>query len=79
MTAKVRLDIFQGVEATIDQYKWTSPDPEIAKILNNLLPVDGAEASDPNPDYTEAQKIIKRFGGEILSFKKSKFDPKVIY
>lgn len=79
MTAKVRLDIFQGVEATIDQYKWSSPNPKIAQILNNLLPPDGPEASDPNPDYTAAQAMVKQFGGEILSFKESHFDPKVIY
>lgn len=79
MAATVRLDIFQGIEAIIDNYRWTSSNKGIARILNNSLSPDGPESYDPNPDYTAAQEAVKRFGGKIVSFDKSRFDPKVVY
>lgn len=78
MTAKVRLNIFQGVEATIDHYKWTSNNKKIAQLLNSFLP-DEPEPSDPNPDYTAAKETVKKLGGKVLSYDKPKFDPKVVY
>jgi len=80
MAATIKLPWFRdGIEATISGYVWTSDTPKVARILNNLLPPDGAEASDPNPDYTVAQDVVNQFGGKILSFDKSKFDKRVVY
>lgn len=79
MAATVRLDIFQGIEATIDGYKWSSDNKKIAEVLNNLLDPEGPPTYDPNPDLTEARKIVKRLGGKVLRYDESAFDPKVIY
>lgn len=67
-----------GVEATIDKYEWTSDAPRVAQTFTNLLAVT-PRSFDPNPDLTAAQEIVGRFGGEVVRFDKTPFDPKVIY
>ncbi len=78
MTAKVKLD-YQGIEATIDKYRWTSDNKQMARVLNNLLLPQGPPTDDPNPDLTAANEMVRLFGGKVVSFEKSKFDPKVVY
>jgi len=58
--------IISGTKATINKYKWSSPDKDLAAMLNSSLPWHGAGPSDPNPDLTAAQDAIAKFGGEIL-------------
>jgi hypothetical protein len=76
MAATIRLN--SGIEATIDKYKWTSDTPKIAQTFTNLLPPT-PRSFDPNPDLTAAQEIVSRFGGEVVKFDETPFDPKVIY
>ena len=76
MAATIRLP--NGIEATIDKYKWTSDTSKVAQAFTNLLPPT-PRSFDPNPDLTAAQEIVGRFGGEVLRFDQTPFDPKVIY
>lgn len=76
MAATIKLP--NGIEATVDKYKWTSDTPKIAQTFTNLLPPTPA-TSDPNPDLTAAQAIVDRFGGKVVRFDETPFDPKVIY
>jgi hypothetical protein len=76
MAATVRLS--NGIEATIDKYKWTSDTPKVAEAFTNLLPLV-PRSFDPNPDLTAAQEIADRLGGKVVSFDEAPFDPKVVY
>jgi hypothetical protein len=76
MAATIRLP--NGMEATIDKYKWSSGTPKIARMFTNLLPPT-PRSFDPNPDLTAAQAIVDRLGGEVVRFDQVPFDPKVIY
>lgn len=61
----VRISIF-GTEATIDGYRWSSPNKHIEGVLNAQLDPLGPSGSDPDPDRTAAQAVIERYGGKIL-------------
>jgi hypothetical protein len=76
MAATIRLP--GGIEATIDKYKWSSDTPKVAQTFTYLFPPT-PRSFDPNPDLTAAQEVVGRFGGEVLKFDQTPFDPKVIY
>lgn len=63
MAVKVRLGNF---EATIENYRWTSPDARLAEALNARLNPSGPEASDPDPDHTAAQAAARDLDGVIV-------------
>lgn len=63
MAVKVR---FGNFEATIDGYRWTSPDDRFAAALNTRLNPSGPEGSDPDPDYTAAEAAARELDGVIV-------------
>ncbi|MCB1022065.1 MAG: hypothetical protein KDC27_19190 [Acidobacteria bacterium] len=58
--------MFGRYEATIDNYRWTSPDAELAKELNERLDPNGPAGSDPDPDYTAARAAARELDGVIV-------------
>ena len=63
MAVKVMFGLY---EATIDKYRWTSPDAGLARHLNMLLDPDGPAGSDPDPDYTAARAAARELDGVIV-------------
>jgi hypothetical protein len=45
----------------------------------NMRDPDGHGGSDPNPELTEAKRVVELFGGEIVRCDTPAFDPKAIY
>lgn len=68
MTVRVRFE--DGEEAEIDQYQWKTKRATFQKLLNSFLDPGGPSGSDPDPDYTAAQAMIKHFGGQVISWDK---------
>jgi len=51
-----------GTTAIIEDMRWTSPDLDVAEMLNVLTQMftDGESSpSDPWPDFNEAQRIVR--------------------
>ena len=53
-------------EATIKNYRWSSSDPKVAKLFNRYLKPYGPSPSDPYPDKTAADEIVRIFKGRII-------------
>lgn len=66
MSATIRLP--SGLEATAADYAWRCADSVIERLLNTTIDPDGPGGEDPNPDYTLAQRAVRRFGGEVIAF-----------
>jgi hypothetical protein len=76
MSAVVRV---HGVDATLEDGVWScSAAPMLDSFLNMRDP-DGHGGSDPNPELTEAKRVVELFGGEIVRCDTPAFDPKAIY
>jgi len=58
------------VEATIENYEWSSKDKRLEKMLNARLDPDGPSGADPYPDLTAAQEAVDSLGGEIVKYDK---------
>lgn len=62
---KISID---GIEATIDGGVVETARPEIASLLRDHLASQFAPGpADPDPDRTQAARLIAFFGGEIVS------------
>jgi len=69
-----------GVEATVENGEWTCDDELTQRVLNLLTKTLGRmTAFDPNPDYHLAQRVAKRFKGEVLKYDPTEYDPNVKY
>lgn len=58
------------VEATIENYKWTSKDKRLENLLNTKLDPLGPSGADPYPDLTAARQVVDWLGGEIVEYDK---------
>ena len=76
MAATIRTS--QG-EATIDGWKWTSENKELATVLNQELDPAGPSGADPDPDGNEARRMAAKFGGEVIRRDKVPYDKDEIY
>jgi hypothetical protein len=60
----VKVQVF-GIEATIENLKWTSEHKEFEKLLNTMTKVSGSDSlSVAEPDLEEAERIIELFKNE---------------
>ena len=65
--------VFSDTEAVIEHYRWTeAPENMIALLETYLLPF-GASPSDPFPEMTVANEIVRKIGGEIIAFEPPKY------
>ncbi len=65
MSTMIRL--LGGELAWINGGEWKAETPETADELTGLfVGIFGSEGSDPDPDYTIAQKVVNLLGGEIV-------------
>jgi hypothetical protein len=77
MTATITI---LGDTATIDSYRWSCPaNPLTEAMLNARLDPDGPAGSDPNPDLNAARAAAEAFGGQVISYQETAFDPEAIY
>lgn len=76
MTAMVRI---YDMLATFMEGHWSVDDQILERILNAGVDRFGPSGSDPNPCYTEAQRVVKEFGGEIILYDKLPFHSEVVY
>ena len=67
MSATIQVN---GIEATINEYVWTSQKSIVAEYLNSLLDPLGPSGSDPNPDHTAALLAAQRLGGKVTHYDK---------
>jgi len=58
--------LLNGEWAELTDWKWSSSNEELAKKLNSLLDETGTSPADPNPELTEAKRIVAMLGGEII-------------
>jgi hypothetical protein len=61
---------------------WSCQGPEaqtFAQALNLHLKYFDPSGADPNPPYTHAQDMAKRFEGEVVEHDELDFDPDVLY
>ena len=70
---------WRGIRATIAGYEWACAIPEMATFLANLLPLDGASGSDPNPDYHAALEAAHYLGGEVIVFDETEYEEGQVY
>jgi hypothetical protein len=52
--------------ASIEWYHWTSDSPELAGLLNAMLPEGGPSGSEPDPDRNAARAAVALLGGALL-------------
>ena len=65
-------------KASINDYKWKSESPAFEDYLNSLLDPDGASGADPNPDLTEAKKVIEMLqDAKIIKIKENHEDAEI--
>jgi len=65
MTATINI---AGIEATIDDYRWTSRDAVLASTLNAMLDPLGPSGGDPAPDYHAALAAVEQIGGKVVKY-----------
>ncbi len=53
-------------EADIIEYQWHSDDDGLVELLNTYLDPRGPSGADPDPDWTMAQLVAERLGGEAF-------------
>lgn len=62
----VKVDFVEAI-ATITNYRWRCKDVALRLLLNTMLDPEGAEAADPDPDFTAAQAAVRSLGyGKIV-------------
>ena len=76
----VRIRLGQN-EAVIQDYRWTSSNKALEEHLNCLLDPGGPETSDPDHDLSAAQRVVRKYDGEMLEFDPPEEDeePGIIY
>lgn len=65
-----------GIEATIENYEWTSKNKKLESLLNTMLDPLGPSGADPYPDLTAAQAAVDRLGGRVVEYDKPTDYPK---
>ena len=74
MSATITVDYRK---ATITNYKWSSDDKYLEKLLNTMLPLQ--VGGDPNPEYTAAKMAVDELGGKITKYDIYKSEKGVVY
>lgn len=62
----VTIELTNGITATINGYQWSSSVPALAQFLNEDLPIRGPSGADADPDFVEAQRACKQWGGKVI-------------
>ena len=65
--------------AVFDGSEWKSDDKILAAVLNSGMDPYGFSPSDPQPHITEAERVVKLFGGEILKADMVEHEPGLVY
>lgn len=62
----VNVDFGGGLGASIQDGVWTCQDPAWLETLNTFLPEGGPSGSDPDPDFTTANAVVRALGGRVF-------------
>jgi len=76
MSATIQIGL---IEATVDGYRWECKEHWLKRVLNAMLDPHGPSGADPNPDLHAAREAVKVFGGQIVSYDETEYDPGAIY
>ena len=78
----VKAEFNPGGKATYEDGVWKAEMPAFQKLLNTMteyFSMGIGAGYDPTPEYTVAKQVTDELQGKIISFTKTKFDPKVVY
>lgn len=65
MRATIRIG---DIEATLEEWQWTSGSDLWVEVLNGMLDPDGPSGSDPAPNFHEAQRVAGILGTDVTDY-----------
>lgn len=79
MKAKILVD---GTEAYIGletEMVWVSEDEDLARDLNNVMPLNGLSGACPHRALYAAKHVVSILGGEVVDFDETPYQPGRVY
>lgn len=65
----VKIKFADGKTARLADQEWTNAPPDLVDFLNSFIDKRGPSPSDPDPDLTVAQAVVRATGAKIVTHK----------
>jgi len=75
----VIIELQDGTRVSIEGYQVACQYPAVKSCVEAFVPDLGASGSDPNPDLTLANEVIKHLGGRIVRADETEDVPGRVY